>query len=276
MYERRNNECDGNPKGLTRLDQAPCHYRNKCVALAIHCSTNHVARDTLVNVVTQDGSEVAVARHDPSALETLLVLGVKKYRIKDGISAAKPAATSGRSIRAATPATRPVPRDLPPKSRPYRNPRPGVVDVEGRAFTEGIANHFFDLIRRKLGRDIVGSRAEATPGQMYLVDRRERSNYCSVYVKSRKGAMVALVVIYFKPNFRCIEIKVAAEYNEFIQLVSALNQGRLKTEDCTGRDGSFKVWFRRVDKAGSGIIADALASAVRSGIILLPAAVTGV
>lgn len=268
LYERRNPECDGNPHGATREEQTPCHFRNKCVSMAIHCARNNVPRDSLVKLEMHGKYEVAVAKNDAVALDVLLVDGIKKYRIRDGLAAGAPAQTSGRSIRAGAPAGEPARA----KPKPFRNPKPGVRDPGGWACVEDIANHFLSNLRRKLGRDIVASRPLASVGQMFIVDRRQKSGYASVYVMSPKNRPVALAIIYFKPILRNLEIRVAAPHSQFVTHVSALNQARLKAEDGAGRDGKFKTWFRQVDKAGSSIIADAILACVLSGIIQLPAA----
>lgn len=277
-YARDHKECDGDAKGKTELEQMPCVWRDRCVSLGIYARKNRLERSQLVQLVKGKGKDkvtYAIAAGDDTELQAVMVEGIRKYRIKDGVAALAPLITA-RGIRPAKesisePTSRP---ESKPKAKPAPDGEPAAKgvgpNVEGRRIVEEIGNHYQATMLSKLGRTMADSHGEAVPGQFFMVDRRERSGYCSLYVKSEDGKRIAVTSLYFKPNNEALEVRVAADYKLFSALLSAPNRVKLQPKDCTGQDGQFKVRFAKLDKMGAAIVAEALDRAAKAGILELP------
>lgn len=151
--------------------------------------------------------------------------------------------------------------------------RPGTPNMEGRKVVDEIGLHYQTQLLNRMGRTLADSHGEAMAGQLFVVDRRDRSGYVSVYCKGNDGGRIAITSVYFKPGKGILEVRVAADYKLFCALLSAPNAKKLEPMDLTGRDGQFKVRFARIDKLGAGIVAEALDRAAKAGILDLPTTV---
>lgn len=274
-YDRGHAECDGDPNGSDEQERMPCQVRDQCVGMAVHLRKTGARRDSLIQLVIGRDKERHAVGLDEASLQKMMADNIKKYRIKDGIAVGAPGVTA-RGVRPATPAKRPAAGAA--ASRPSPKPagggargRPGVVNVEGRRLVEEIGVHYQSMVLSMLGRSLADSHGEAQPGQLFIIDRRDRSGYVSLYCKGEDGRKIAVTSMYFKPNNGALEIRVAADYRLFTALLSAPNSKRLEPSDYTGRDGQFKVRFPKVDRMGAGIVAEALDRAAKAGILDLPA-----
>lgn len=271
-YDRHHKECNGDPEGADDEERMPCVYRDRCVAFGVYCRKNRADRSDLIQLVKgPDNGTYAIAKGDDAELQQLLVDHIKKYKIKDGVAAGAPLVTAG-GVRPATGARQPAPRaEVPkPSSKPPRG-TPRSLNTEGRAKVAEIGDHFQSMLLQLMKRTMADSHGEAAPGQLYMIDRRERSNYVALYAKTANGGKVAIASMYFKPNNGVLEVRCAVEYRAFVAFLSATNIKKLEPQDYTGRDGQFKVRLPKLDKMGVALVAEALARATQAGIIDLPA-----
>jgi len=283
-YNRGDPQCDGDASGETDEDRMACVYRDRCIGTGIYGRSNRLERSQLIQIVRARGtdgqvSSFAVAAGDDDELQRAVSTTIVRCKIKDGVAAYAPLVTQG-GIRPATAVVSSAVKAAAGKA-PLVVKKPGasrgklVPNVEGRRIVEEIGDHYQQNVLSRLAMTMSTSQGEAEPGQLFLVDRRERSGYCSLYMKTGDGGRMAVTSMYFRPNNGMLEVRVACDYKAFVGVLSLQNRARLSPEDYTGRDGAFKVRFHRLDKGGAAIVAEALDRAVRSGILDLSTAVLG-
>jgi len=283
-YHRGDEQCDGAPSGETEADRMPCVYRDRCVATGIYGRSNRLERSQLIQIVRARGadghvSSYAIAAGDDDELQKAVSTTIARCKIKDGVAAHAPLVTQG-GIRPATAVVSSAVKSVVSKA-PLVVKKPGasrgklVPNVEGRRIVEEIGDHYQQNVLSRLARTMATSQGEAEPGQFFMVDRRARSGYCSLYMKTDDGGRMAVTSMYFRPNNGVLEVRVACDYKSFIGMFSLQNRARLSPEDYTGRDGAFKVRFHRLDKGGAALVAEALDRAVRAGILDLSTVANG-
>jgi hypothetical protein len=283
-YQRGHEQCDGKPSGETEQDQMACVYRDRCIAMGIYGRSNRLERSQLIQLVRARGgdgqaSTFAVAAGDDDELQKAVSAMITRCKIKDGIAAYAPLVTQG-GIRPANAVVSSVVKAAVTKA-PHTVKKPGasrgklVPNVEGRKIVEEIGDHYQHNVLSRLGRTMATSQGEAEVGQFFMVDRRSKSGYCSLYMKAEDGSRMAVTSMYFRPNNGVLEVRVACDYKAFVSCLSTPNKLKLEPEDYTGRDGCFKVRFHRLDKGGAALVAEALDRAVRAGILELPTVVSG-
>jgi len=283
-YQRGHDQCDGAPSGETELDRMPCVYRDRCLAMGIYGRSNRLERAQLVQLVRAKGADghpasFTIAAGDDEQLQAELTRMIASCKIKDGVAGFAPLVTAG-GIRPATAVVSSAVKAAGSRAA-HVVKKPGVsrgklvVNVEGRRIVEEIGAHYQHNVLSRLGRTMATSQGEAEPGQFFLVDRRAKSGYCSLYMKTADGGRMAVTSMYFRPNNGLLEVRVACDYRSFVNFLSTKNKVDLAPEDYTGRDGCFRVRFHRLDKGGAGLVAEALDRAARAGILDLPTVASG-
>jgi hypothetical protein len=122
----------------------------------------------------------------------------------------------------------------------------------------------------KTGRAFKTAPGSAEPGEFFIVDRMDKSNYAAVYVKRTSGGRAAVTSMY--PNARngSLQVRIAAPLDKYVPLLSKANLKKLSPEDIAGKDGHFKVRIMGLDKEGASIVAESVTAAIEQGIIDLP------
>ena len=284
-YNREDKVCNGDKAGATDDDRAPCLYRDKCVATSVHCRREsktvhaylqpykHTANDAIPK------GDYMVAIGDCEHLQSLMRTWTTQFRVRNGIAAGAPVGAA-RPIADATAGKAHARKNPVAVANGSRNLRPGVRNDEGRRAVTDIANHYTRVLLEKIQRTMATGQAEANVGEVFLVDKLKHSGYVAVYAKAKDGRKQAITSFYIKPNntttgerpVPALEVRVAGAYEDIVPLFTPANRGRCAPEDITGKDGAFTIRFRHLDKACCTIVADAIASAVKRGIIGLPEA----
>lgn len=256
-YEVGDRTCNGDPKAESEEDRAPCAFRDRCVAMIKLVELKQgkdpeFGLERLVSIRRRksDRQKVAVPRIDGEKLVGSLDKVIAKYGIKDGRLANK----TGKSAAKV------------PKSKPSAKAAPPSKEKSSE-----LASWFSDCLQKATGRAIHPVPGDAETGEMYLVDRMEKSNYAACYCKGPKGRG-RIAVASMIPNRRSgsLQIRIAADFHQYYRAISKDARERLDPGDFTGKDGHFKVRIMGLDKELAALAAETVALAIEKGIISLP------
>jgi hypothetical protein len=112
------------------------------------------------------------------------------------------------------------------------------------------------------------------PGALYVVDRRERSSYISIYCRKMRreyGAAaqdIGVVAIYPRYKSNTLDIRIAADVREVTKVLTSEDAFSINPEPV--RDGAFRTMCKRLDTDKLTALARGIAQLIEQGIIQLP------
>lgn len=235
-YESGNYQCDGNKKSKLENERKVCVYRDRCAALKMISEKAERPLENYIVLRNKDKRTYAFA-----LFETLLPQvqqAILDYRISGGIVGAK---RRDRPLAIVAP--------KPPKEDRAPN-------------TKQMTAWLFRRLAVKVGT-LIAESTPIEPGQMFLVDRSEKSSYKALYMKEAKSKR-ALASVYVKPHNDTVEVRLAEDYAKFVATLPDNELRLLRPEDYTGKDGAFNVRIKNVDKLRASMIADRFAPLIRA------------
>lgn len=242
-FQPSDKQCDGDPRGKTQDERAPCAWRSRCAGLQIHCLEMEVAPPTVVG-------QLAVP-----ALIQLCERYVTDRRIVNG-----------------RPSSEEDPAPLPPKkseAKPVKRLRtrspiaPDVMELH---------THFVEQLRSNFpGRRIAtGKRLLVYAGTLYPIDRRKRSHYIAWYCSTTQGYDKAVAMVIFHPRFRNVDIALPVWPEAVSDLLNI--RAAKKLHVAPWNNGQFKSICAKLDREGIGLCAETIRKLVDTEVIKLPGA----
>jgi hypothetical protein len=266
-FEEDDPQCDGNPVGKTEGARAPCVYRDRCAGFVKLMDITKRPRDYFVrtlDTVPHAGAKPVTytfANHDgfeEQVNEQILLFGIQSGRAR-------------------------YDKPLKPKIVPKKTPKvvglrapggkvskPSKVFAragakarskqtrDGREKSKEVGQWYIKRVSTRLGRKVAAFEESARPGELFLVDRLESSNYCALYCKG-KTRRIAITSYLYKPNKGLIEVRLAVPFQHYMTVCSRSERDELAPVDHTGKDGAFKVRIMEVDSHRASMIAETLA-----------------
>jgi len=265
-YENKDKICDGNPKAKDEGEHAPCLFRDRCVGF--QCLLKDLAAagkpgdaEDYLSVKKVDGEEFAFAKKSGDALELAIDKRIAKYGVKDG----KITVPRGR-------------KEKPSKKAPAASKKAsakGAVQEskepdESADDARELCAWFTSKLQEATGRAVHDLPGDCEAGELFIIDRHEKSNYAAVYARGDVSHKVAVASMYPNRRTGTLQIRVAAPFEAFMKGLSKASRSALEPEDYTGKDGRFRVRISGLDKEGASIVAESVSAAISSGIINLP------
>jgi len=261
-FEEDDPQCDGNPVGKTEEDRAPCVYRDRCAGFVKLMDITKRPRDYFIrtlDVVAHGGAKPVAytfANHEgfeEQVNEQILLFGIQ----------------SGRARYDKPLKPKMVIRPPAKVDQPLRKPKPSKVFAragakarskqtrDGREKSKEVGQWYIKRVATRLGRKVAAFEESARPGELFLVDRLESSNYCALYCKG-KTRRIAITSYLYKPNKGLIEVRLAVAFADYMTACSRSEREALAPVDHTGKDGAFKVRIMGVDSHNASMIAETL------------------
>lgn len=258
-HDPQDKVCRGDPKSEVRDERGPCPVRDRCVAFKLYCEktktnpTNHMA------YAGPDDDPHGVIK-DPATLlpkldKLISVHDITKGRIRRRKRPRKKKQGDSEQARAAGKAkTKAQQREAgKASSRAFEPKREDVMEL---------VRWYLKQLSERSGLNVADDHGEAETGDLYVVDRTDKSGYVAVYVKRKGGARTPVTSVYLRPQRACVEVRIAAPF-------SAAPDG-VESEDYTGKDGAFKIRIRNAKRSELSTIAAAVVDMFGSGAIELP------
>lgn len=274
-YDVGDEACDGEKDGATEDDRISCVFRDRCAALKQHCQANGFTPEQFIKIRKKDDDDgerraYAVAKGDDEQFAQQLAKWSKRWGISAGrVTKSKP--DDKKPKRDGAKKTRP--RDVVDRPGPDAAIRKKAKDAVAAKATESLAEAyqmcawFTKCLGEATGREVVERQPEASEGDLFVIDRMDKSRYAAVYCRKGKSAKVAVASIYPHTRAGTCQIRFPVEADAFDDFPLS----RDKLGIATINDGKFKSRSRKLDKEGIAMAAEAVARLVKSGIIELPA-----
>lgn len=255
-YDPEDKICRGDPNSDVKSERAPCAFRDRCVAFEMYCKKNREKPPQHVKYVGEDGEEYGELIKPESLIPALdrlvsvheIVNG--KIRRKNPKAKAKRILTKDHQVSAGKSKTKTSQKIAAKSAREALEP--------SRVEVGDLARWYLKRLGEKAGIEVAPTQVEAEPGQFYIVDRTDTSNYLALYLKREGGGRLPVTNALFRPRHECLEVRLACEFG-------SLDIPGVTLEDHTGKDGAFKIRVRNLKRAGLSLVADAVAAALKSG-----------
>jgi hypothetical protein len=270
-FEVDDPQCDGNPVGKTDRDRMPCAYRDRCAGFQMLMKAESRPREYFVRTIGTKKSPTAKEITYTFALDDGFEHQVNEQILIHGIQSGRPTLDRPMKLK--------VVRKKPSKVTNIRKPTKAVARAgakgrakqseQGKDKSRLIGQWLVKRIATRLGRKVAAFEESARPGELFLVDRLETSNYCTLACKAR-GRKIAILSFMLKPNKELIEVRAAVSFEAFQAARSSASKKEFEALDHTGKDGAFKVRFRDVDNECASVIAETLAKMDKSKLLGLP------
>lgn len=265
-FEADDPECDGSPIGKTPAERAPCAYRDRCSGFVKLMDITKRPRDYFVRAVETVGHAKAkpvtytFANHEgfeEQVNEQILLFGIVGGRAMNS-KPLKPKMVVRKTPKVKV--LRAPGGKLPKLSKAFA--RAGAKGRskqtrEGREKSKEVGQWFIKRVSTRLGRKVAAFEESARPGEFFLIDRLESSNYCALYCKG-KTRKIALASYMYKPNKGQIEVRLALAFEDYTTACSRSQREALAPIDHTGKDGAFKVRILNVGMEHASMIAETL------------------
>lgn len=267
--------CDGSPAGKTEEERAACIFRDRCVALQKHCEAARLVPEQFVKVAKhtfEDGERrwSATAIGDDDVLTEMLA----KWALRWGV-------VNGR-VTKTKPEDAQVPQDRAKPKRKYKRVafqppigkeararakvRFAESTAKARAACTSLVEFFVASVQSESGLKLSSKRAGATPGELFSIDRLEKSRYLTLYVRTERAGRAPVVSVYLKPAFGMCEVRFPVGCHDLEEFAEVK---RLKIRPI--KDGAFKAVTGKLDRELLSVAACAVAFLVKRGKVVLPA-----
>jgi len=277
-FEEDDPQCDGDPVGKTEAERAPCAYRDRCAGFVKLMQITKRPRDYFIRtmeVIGQGKSKPVAytfANHEgfeEQVNEQILLYGIHGGRARNE----KP--LKPRMVVKKTPKVtglRKPPRPTKAFARAGAKAR-AKQTRDGREKSKEVGQWYIKRVATRLARKVAAFEESARPGELFLVDRLESSNYCALYCKG-KTRRIAITSYLYKPNRGLIEVRLAVAFADYMTACSRSERDGLAPVDHTGKDGAFKVRIMNVDSHNASVIAETLSKVDKRGGFAFPEART--
>lgn len=259
-YETNDEVCDGKGK------EGPCLFHDRCVGFQLLLKDLKAGgkpsdAEHYLSTREVDGEEFAFAKGDDGKLQAAIDKRVAKYGVKDG----KVTVPKGR-------------KEKPPKkgrSASKKAPSNGAAPkakAAGKQAEDGsdLCAWFTSQLGEKSERAVHDLPGDCETGELFIIDRTEKSNYAAVYARGEVVNKIAVASMYPNRRTRTLQIRIAAPFKAFSDSLGKAAKSALELEDYTGKDGRFHVRICGLDQEGTSIVAEAVSAAIAGGIIELP------
>jgi hypothetical protein len=253
-YEADDEVCDG-----TGEEDPACAHRDTCAALQIRMKSKKMTKGTYVVDATDAKGEDYCEPKNADKFGNIIEKVVKAYGIVDGRPTRKPKFKSNK----------------PKADKPKKAPEP---KDEEQIVTRSAASIALDE-QYERWRDIIcegtertfhkGEGSDAPAGQLYIADRRDKSNYIGLYCKPSKGRGKAIALLRYKPRSGLMDAKFACAPGKMSSVGAKAMKALAPAEHA---DGLFIAISKDLDEANLMISAHAIVKMINGGDIVLPEA----
>lgn len=274
-HEPEENACDGDPEGAAN-DSIPCSWRERCIGFKRHLEDTGHDDEQYIELVpikskivqertgwkrTAEPVNRSHADFNKFCGGLVRLYGVQK--LPRALAQAEPQAPSRSSSRTK-------------KRRPAHGNKYSTDKARQAAVRKIVALFCFTLREvsgRKLSVNRIGG-SLVLGGGLYVIDRREKSGYLSIYCRKNRreyGAESADIgVASLHPRYRTktVDIRLAADVRAVQKVLATEDQFSLNPVPVV--DGAFKSVCKRLDVEKATTLAHALARLIEQGIINLP------
>lgn len=147
--------------------------------------------------------------------------------------------------------------------------------VEDLEATQKILRWFLARLKRATKRTFAADQDDADIGDLFVVDRVESSRYVTVYGKATKKTKRRVVevrrpvvCVVLAARTHSLQFRTTLGSEELASCMSKSSRSKVGVEDF--EEGRFASKTIPVGKEGASIVAEAIARAIRKGIIALP------
>lgn len=284
-YARGNTECDGRPGARDQRDKMPCVYRERCVALQRIIKVQDLkARDLLKlrKIRDPDGKRrvYAFSKEPSEAFQQRLVRAIDKYGIRNGrVTIKHPKEESRKRRRKTGPKTQAAKEAAAKNLASARKAAAAALKdkaAEDMEATRRLVLWFLSRLKKETGRKIVSDPDKARSGDLFVVDRISKSRYVTVYAKAirtngtrKSPTRRPVVMISMLPRSHSVQFRLPVESEKVMGCVSKANRAKIQTSGFED-GGRFLCRSIPVGREGASIMAEAIASAIASGIVSIP------
>lgn len=271
-FEVDDPQCDGNPVGKTEEERAPCAYRDRCSGFIKLMEETQRPRDYFVrslSVRTDDG-DVLYTFANREDFDAELNRQIARWGIVSGQVMNKKPATFKRP-RPPKGIAIVRPKVTKAQVRPGGKARAKMLDGM-REKSQEVTQWLIKRTAKRLARKVAAYPEAARPGDLYLVDRLQSSNYCALYCKNRGGRPTGICSMLYRPSSGQIEVRLAMAFDDYCAVISKAEAARLQPLDYSGKDGIFNIRIRGVDAEAASLISETLQKASKAGKLVLPEA----
>lgn len=234
-YARRDPECNGSRRGETEEERTPCAVRNQCVAFQRYCKPEDAGKSGF-----------------DSRLQVLIAdYGIKNGRVtrREGPERYRPPPPPNDARRAHR---RPQAAKLAARRGAARKRRERATAVAW------LTAWFCSNLKTRTGRQLVERKAQAKPGDLFLVKRKSYTVVSVLDEDLQTG--VPICRVYGRPRWKALDIHIKGERI-------------FKKGDRVARDharDTFPTKAIGLGSGGLGLVAQRIAKAIESGKIRVP------
>ena len=248
-YATGNKTCNGNEKGKTEFEQAPCAWRDRCGAFKTYLKETGEAFEEHVELKKvgkgKKAKYVAVAIGGRSAFLKFCKRASRRFGIVDGLP------TKGtEELR-----------------KPKRKRKMKAVRLK-RAKLQALFDHFLEHLCEALPEaELSSPMSAAAPGELYVLDRTDASRYISVYYCRAGRRDIPIARGHFKPRTLSLDLELPMTAGKLKRVMSKRNATKLNPKPVLS--GAFRCEVRGVGKIGLALIAEAIGRLVKKGLFEL-------
>lgn len=278
-FEPDDPNCDGSVVGKTEEDRMPCAYRDRCVGFQKLLAQTGRPQEFFVRLVElPSGPKRRLKQYkvaNKPDLQDQLSEQIHRWGIRNG-RATKKAPPPRAVVKRRPPRIAPAAieaaraRKLTKKEKHKAARGRAIQATADQSKATELIQWFMKRLSEETGRKVAEIEATARPGELFIVDRLEKSNYIAVYCRLPQRKQTAIASAYRRAALGALEIRVACSFPVYEELLAESDRAKLAPTDYTGKDGAFKVRIRGVDKERASIVAENIAKAIRRKVLLLP------
>jgi len=267
QYERGDETCDGEPEHEDPDQSEPCLWRNHCAAFQIYLRESKKTTDDLVEIqlCEVDGVEdhYAIAKQDATEFMKELDKVIRRWGIRGGLSKRDPSKVTPRKhmIRSAKGRrkNKRLPRDC---SQSAATEALVALSIRNRLDCYKIFEHFRAALLEQIPYKYPKGSQALLPGRLYTSDRRKKSKYMSIYVRTSSGRDQPLALVLFKPRTGLVDVLTPLRATEW----KGVSQAELKQLHLAPHvDGFFTSRASDHDKDGARFVAQVYGRMIREG-----------
>ena len=256
-YEKGHEQCDG-----SNQDPRPCTWRDKCVALGLHCEATGADLSKFIDPDTDE------PRTSSRAFSDFCLQLTKSFNVVNGEQREPEHEPEPEPLE---PLLQPIKRKRKHKPQPRLKGTSSGYFAEKREATLQLLEHFEDRLMVEVPeRTMAHGNQSVVPGQFYKVDRLAKSQYVAFYCRKVEGWNAGLAMVRIKPRTQTVDITLPVKRAAIAKALPKRLFNKLSLDAM--KSGCFLTRASGLDREGVGIIARAIGKLVASGTIELPKA----
>lgn len=243
--------CNGDPKGKTQDDKAPCGWRDSCVAFKAFLVGRGKTPEDYLDI---DGDSV-VAKKGNRRFAKMCAAQIREYGVENGEMTKKPVPPKRR-------------RRKPTKRARLKSAKAvKALAVRRRKDLAVIFQHFkAHLIENLDGVKFVPPKGVVLSGHLYSIDRAETSGYIAIYCK-QPGVMGAPIAqLNLRPRSVTYDIELPVDFTSYGGIGKRVMD---KIRPHPIDDGRFRSICKGMDMEGAALVAQTIARMIGDGRIQL-------